>query len=109
LEKYQHRVDPNNSNIVYIGTGDDDGGDAYGVGIYKSTDGGNIWNFLGLDFSSGNGGAYISGIIVNPDDSNTIWVGMRGFKGVYKSTDGGNSWSNPLPDADIRGNQHETI
>jgi len=100
----RHGVDPNNSNIVYIGTGDDNAGNTYGVGIYKSTDGGNNWNLSGLDFSSGNGSAHISGIIVNSDNSNTIWVGMRGNKGgVYKSTDGGNSWSHSLR------NQHETI
>jgi len=94
-------VDPNNSNIIYIGTGDDDHASSYGVGIYKSTNGGITWNLLGLDFSSGNFGNAISGIIVNPFNSNTIWVGMRN-SGVHKSTDGGDSWNQSLLNGDIK-------
>src|ERR1700736_370882 len=38
-------VDPNNSNIIYAGTGEPNasGDSEAGVGIYKSTDGGNTW------------------------------------------------------------------
>ena len=36
-------IHPSNPNIIYIGTGDRDGGDAQGVGVYKSTDGGSTW------------------------------------------------------------------
>ncbi|MEK7253130.1 MAG: glycosyl hydrolase, partial [Bacteroidota bacterium] len=33
-------VDPANTNVIYIGTGDGDGSDTYSVGVLKSTDGG---------------------------------------------------------------------
>ena len=38
-------VDPNNSNIWYVGTGESyTGGDAVGNGLWKTTDGGATWN-----------------------------------------------------------------
>jgi hypothetical protein len=40
-------VDPNNSNIWYVGTGESyTGGDAVGNGLWKSTDGGATWNHI---------------------------------------------------------------
>ena len=39
--------DPENTNIMYLGTGESyTAGDAYGNGIYKSTDGGNNWSLI---------------------------------------------------------------
>lgn len=40
-------VDPTNSDIIYIATGDDDSDDSYAVGVWKSTDGGTTWNNTG--------------------------------------------------------------
>ncbi|GIS00694.1 MAG: hypothetical protein CM15mP102_15140 [Flavobacteriales bacterium] len=69
-----------------------------GDGLYKSTDGGQSWLNIGLKNSE-----RISDIIVNPDNSNEIYVGVLGAlwsdseeRGVYKSTDGGQSWENIL-------------
>jgi hypothetical protein len=40
-------VDPNNSNIWYVGTGESyTGGDAVGNGLWKTTDGGATWNHV---------------------------------------------------------------
>src|SRR5690606_31659233 len=36
-------IDPTNANVMYIGTGDRDAGDAPGLGVYKSTNGGTTW------------------------------------------------------------------
>jgi hypothetical protein len=36
-------IDPNDSNIIYISTGDDDAADSYSVGVFKSVDGGASW------------------------------------------------------------------
>ena len=41
-------IDYNNPNIMYIATGDDDAGDSYSVGVWKSIDGGLNWNPTGL-------------------------------------------------------------
>ena len=80
-------VDHTDSNVIYIATGDDDAGDSYAVGVWKSTDGGNTWNntgsLLGSPYS-------MNEIFVYPDDHNTIIVATS--SGTHKSTDGGTTW-----------------
>lgn len=89
-------LDPNNSQTVWLGTGENVGGRHVGIGhgIYLSRDGGKTWKNKGLKKSE-----HISKIIVHPNDSNTIWVASQGplwssggERGLYKSTDGGSSW-----------------
>lgn len=93
-------LDPNNPDVVYAGTGEPSlgGGNYYGAGLLKSTDGGQSWTVLGVDRFGGTG---IAKIIVDPANSNTIYVantrtGTEGPalppRGVFKSTDGGQSW-----------------
>ncbi|MCX6295529.1 MAG: hypothetical protein NTX97_05600, partial [Bacteroidetes bacterium] len=43
-------IDPTDTNIMYIGTGDQDAGDSYGIGVLKSTNGGLTWNITGLNW-----------------------------------------------------------
>ena len=40
-------VDPNDSDVIYISTGDADGGDTYSIGVWKTLDGGLTWNTTG--------------------------------------------------------------
>ena len=40
-------IHPTDSNIIYIATGDDDAGDSYAVGVWKTIDGGTTWNNTG--------------------------------------------------------------
>lgn len=89
-------IDPNNPNIIWIGTGEDLGGRhfGYGDGVYRSEDGGKNWKNMGLKDSE-----HVSKIIVHPKDSNIIWVASQGplwskggQRGVYKSTDAGKNW-----------------
>ena len=93
-------LDPSNSSVVWLGTGENVGGRHVGIGhgIYRSTDGGTSWQDMGLKQSE-----HISKIIVHPTDSNTIWVASQGplwssggERGLYKSTDGGKTWINKL-------------
>ena len=100
-------IDPNNPNIVWVGTGEDLGGRhfGYGDGIYRSEDGGNSWVNMGLKDSE-----HISKIVIHPNDSNTIWVASQGplwskggERGVYKSTDGGKNWKLILSDNEWTG------
>ena len=44
-------IDPNNSQIMYIVTGDAYASDTYSIGILKSIDGGNTWNTTGLSYT----------------------------------------------------------
>ena len=89
-------VDPNNPQIIYIATGDDDAGDSYSVGVWKTTDGGTTWAATGS--LNGNPNS-MNDIYIHPNDSNTIMVATS--SGVHKSTDAGTSWTIKL-NANIR-------
>lgn len=87
-------IDPNNSDIMYLASGDRDGGDTYAYGILKSIDGGSTWNTTGLSFDYSAG--YIGyQILINPDNSNIINVSVKkaGSGQVYRSIDGGENWT----------------
>ncbi len=95
-------LDPQNPNIVWAGTGENVGGRhvGFGDGIYRSNDGGQSWENLGLAKSE-----HISKIVVHPEDPNTVWVAAQGplwskggDRGVYKTTDGGQNWKRVLGD-----------
>jgi photosystem II stability/assembly factor-like uncharacterized protein len=89
-------LDPNNPNVVWVGTGENNSqrSVAYGDGVYKSLDGGKSWKHMGLKTSE-----HIGSIIVDPRDSNTVYVAAQGQlwnsggeRGLYKTTDGGATW-----------------
>lgn len=95
-------LDPQNPEIVWVGTGENVGGRhiGYGDGIYKSEDGGRSWKNMGLKASE-----HISKIIIHPTNSKILWVASQGplwssggERGVYKSTDGGATWKRTLGD-----------
>ncbi|WP_291726347.1 VPS10 domain-containing protein [Bernardetia sp.] len=90
-------LDPNNANIVWVGTGENNNqrSVSYGDGVYKSMDGGNSWEHVGLKTSE-----HIGKIIVHPTNSNIVYVAAigplwssGGERGLYKSEDGGKTWN----------------
>ncbi len=83
-------IDPNNSDIVYIATGDDDAADSFSVGVFKSTNGGATWNETGLNPTSGGVGFLMNEIVIDPTNSNVLWVGTNA--GLQKSEDAGATW-----------------
>ena len=86
-------IDPINHNKIYIGTGDRDGHDTRGIGIYKSIDGGMTWNPLPLDNCSEH---YVSKIIINQGYPAKILVASS--RGIFKTTDAGANWTKQLPE-----------
>ncbi|NNC60908.1 MAG: hypothetical protein HKO11_01120, partial [Eudoraea sp.] len=84
-------IDPNNSNIIYIATGDDDAADSYSVGVFKSIDGGATWQETGLNPSNSNFNTLMTVLLIDPTDSNTLWVATN--NGLYKSIDAGDTWN----------------
>lgn len=82
-------IDFSNTDIIYIATGDGDGGGTYSSGIYKSTDGGDTWTALGLTFPIENN---IEGkkLLMHPDNPDILF--FTSSIGIYKTTDAGNSW-----------------
>jgi len=81
-------IDPDNSDIIYIGTGDDDAGDTFSIGIMKSTDGGENWNTTGLVLA---GNSRVSNVLIDPDNSQVIYAATN--SGLFKSENGGTSFS----------------
>ena len=93
-------IDPNNPNIIYAGAGESNMRNtvSIGDGMYKSYDGGENWTKIGLDSTE-----HISKILIDPGNSNTIYVAAPGplwsdgkQRGLFKSTDGGKSWNKIL-------------
>jgi photosystem II stability/assembly factor-like uncharacterized protein len=94
-------IDPNNPDkTIYVGTGETwpRNSVSIGDGLYKSSDGGTNWDKIGFEKSE-----RIADIIINPNNSNEIYVGVLGalwsdseVRGVYKSLDGGLSWEKIL-------------
>ncbi len=98
---------PSDSNTVYVGTGEDNGGGfSYpGEGVFKTTDGGVTWTHLGLGDTR-----RIGRIAIDPVDPERVFVAAGGSifvkdsnRGVYRSSDGGLSWERVLFVADDAG------
>ena len=79
-------IHPTNSNIIYIATGDDDAGDSYSVGVWKSIDAGSTWSSTGFMDNPNS----MNDIYITPNNTEIILVATS--NGVYKSTDGGVNW-----------------
>jgi hypothetical protein len=100
-------IDPSNSNIIYVGTGEANGGhnNFPGGGVFKSTNAGLTWQHKGLINTTS-----IGRIIVHPTDPDIIYLAAVGSyfspnpeRGVYKSTDAGNTWAQSLFISDSTG------
>lgn len=103
-------LDPLDDDIVYAGSGEANYANhsVYGLGIYKTTDGGDTWEILAADTFSGRTFAQIA---VSPTDRNVLYAAVGyagGFParvaakghpdggagvGVFKSTDAGQTWT----------------
>ncbi|MEP1142007.1 MAG: glycosyl hydrolase, partial [Balneola sp.] len=93
-------MDPNNHNVVWVGTGENNNqrSVAYGDGVYKSIDGGKSWKHMGLKNSE-----HIGMIEIDPRNSDVVYVAATGplwstggDRGLYKTTNGGESWEKVL-------------
>ncbi len=90
-------IDPNNPDVVWVGTGENVSGRhvGWGDGVYKSVDAGKSWTNMGLKKSE-----HIGKILIDPRDSKVIYVAAEGplwaadgDRGLYKSTNGGATWA----------------
>jgi photosystem II stability/assembly factor-like uncharacterized protein len=93
-------IAPSNPKIIYVGTGDSAPRNTVltGEGMYKSTDGGKTWTFIGLGETH-----IISWILVDPNNPDVVYVAALGHlfgtnpeRGVFKTTDGGKTWQKIL-------------
>lgn len=88
------------TRTIWVGTGENNSSrSSYsGVGMYKSTDNGKTWQYLGLNESH-----HVGRIALHPSNPNVAWVAVLGHlysfnteRGIYKTTDGGKTWKQTL-------------
>jgi photosystem II stability/assembly factor-like uncharacterized protein len=93
-------IDRKNPDTVWVGTGEPwtRNSVSVGTGIYKTTDGGENWEHLGLKDSE-----RMSKILIDPTDHDTVYVCVTGHlwdaneqRGVYKTSDAGKTWQRIL-------------
>ena len=93
-------VAESNPSIVYVGTGSAAirSNVIIGRGVYKSTDAGKTWQFLGLKESG-----QIGDIRVHPTNPDVAWLAALGSpfgpnaeRGIFKTSDGGRTWRKTL-------------
>ncbi|MDH4471394.1 MAG: PKD domain-containing protein [Fluviicola sp.] len=83
-------IDPTNTQVMYLATGDGEAGDCYSVGVLKSTDGGATWNTTGLNWTV-NQGRTISKLLMHPTNSQILIAATS--NGIYRTVDGGVNWT----------------
>ncbi len=93
-------VSDSTPSTVYVGTGSAAirSNVSIGRGVYKSTDAGRTWQFMGLKETG-----QIGSIRVHPTNPDIAWLAALGSpygptadRGIYKTTDGGKSWKKTL-------------
>jgi photosystem II stability/assembly factor-like uncharacterized protein len=93
-------VAPSDPNVVWVGTGEPwvRSNISIGNGVYKSTDGGESWEHMGLDLTG-----RIGRVVIDPRDPNIVHVAAIGHsygpqreRGIFRTTDGGETWEQTL-------------
>ena len=82
-------INPNNSQIMYIVTGDADATDTYSIGILKSIDGGSSWNTTGISYTV-NQEQTVNKLIINPNFTDSLYAITN--SNILISTDAGTTW-----------------
>ena len=99
-------VDPTSADVVWVGGGETDirGNTASGDGLWKTTNDGRTWTYLGFRDQ------HISTIRVHPTNGQLAYIGVFGdpfkadtVRGLYKTTDGGRTFSRVLYAGDSTG------
>ena len=100
-------IAPGNPDIVWVGTGEQNSvrSSQFGDGVYRSTDGGESWEHMGLE-----GSRHIGRILIHPENPDVVYVAAMGSlwgpnpeRGLYRSRDGGKSWEQLLKPSDFTG------
>jgi photosystem II stability/assembly factor-like uncharacterized protein len=80
-------IHPTNPDIIYIGTGDRDAGDAPGYGVWRSTDGGQTWTAR----NTGMGNITVNEVMMDPTNPNRLIAAASNGR-IYRTIDGGANW-----------------
>ena len=90
-------IAPTDSMRIYVGTGEESIRNSVspGGGFYRSDDGGESWQMMGLEKTE-----TIGRVVVHPSNPDIVYVAASGAiwrtnpeRGLYKTTDGGRTWT----------------
>ena len=93
-------VAPSAPDVVYVGGGEYPlrGNVSHGDGVWKTTDGGKTWAYMGLADTR-----QIADVVVHPTNPDLVYVAALGHvwapnpeRGVFRSKDGGRTWEKIL-------------
>lgn len=93
-------IDPSNSDVVWVGTGEANifRSSNAGCGVFKTTDGGESWENMGLENTH-----TIGRVVVDYSNADVVYVAATGHewtpnkdRGLFKTTDGGKTWEKIL-------------
>ena len=93
-------VSSSNPDIIFVGTGEANNRNSspWGSGVFKSSDAGKTWEFVGLKETH-----HIGRVLIDPNNPDIVYVAAVGHlwgtneeRGVFKTTDGGASWQKVL-------------
>ena len=108
-------IDPRDPNVIYVSTGifDREAANSVpdsrmpgGVGVVKSTDGGQTWQ----EITNGLNNLYVGTLFMHPDDPDILLAGTGNNQyheatGVYRTTDGGETWTHVLDTSQAEGGE----
>lgn len=110
-------VDPRDRDVLYVSTGifdrhaansDCDTLEPGGVGILKSTDGGETWRVLGVENGfDADGGLFLGTLFMDPVDPDVLiaasYIEFEGVdsKNIYRTSDGGENWTSVFSEVEI--------
>lgn len=93
-------IDPKNNDVVWVGTGEANifRSSNSGCGVFKTTDGGNSWQLMGLENTS-----TIARVRINPVNTDIVYVAATGHewtpneeRGLFRTANGGKTWEKIL-------------
>ncbi|MGD2245872.1 MAG: hypothetical protein PVI11_04915, partial [Candidatus Aminicenantes bacterium] len=93
-------VSLSNPDILFVGTGEANNRNSspWGGGVFKSTDGGKTWEFVGLKETH-----HIGRVLIDPNNPDIVYIAALGHlwgvnkeRGVFKTADGGKTWEKVL-------------
>lgn len=93
-------VSESDPNVIFVGLGEKTvrGNVSSNFGVWRSTDAGKTWTFVGLESTR-----HIGRIRIHPTNPDIVYVAAMGdlwqssdARGVYKTADGGETWSKIL-------------
>jgi len=95
-------IAPSNPQRIYVGTGEANGsatsGAFFGDGMYRSDNGGDSWDNIGLPNSN-----HIGRIVVDPEDPDRVFAAATGIlyghneeRGIFRTLNGGGDWERVL-------------